>query len=313
MADNTIPTAKPPPVTEQNALPLKYAWLTVVLALATLLIKSGAAWITGSVGLFSDAVESIVNVVTSLLLVALMRIAKAPPDAEHPFGHDKAEYFANGVQGTLVMIAACGIAAAAGERLVHPKALEAEGLGLALALGAALLNLGGALWLMRKGRELRSSALQGEGAHLMSDVATSAAVFLGVVLVFATGKEWLDPLVALLVCLWVAVTGARLLRSSVLGLMDTSLPGAEREVLLSILERYKSEHEIDYHALRSRVSGARNFVSVHILVPGDWTVSRGHQLLDRLESEIVGQIPGTTIFTHLEPLGEPASFEDIEL
>ena len=299
--------------TEEIRLPLKYAWVTVALAFATLMIKSGAAWVTGSVGLLSDAVESVVNVVTSLLLVVTMRIAKAPPDEEHPFGHDKAEYFANGVQGTLVMLAAFGIAAAAVERLLHPKTLESEGVGLGLALAASLLNGVGALWLIRKGRELRSSALEGEGAHLMSDVATSLAVFLGVVMVFATGKEWLDPLVALLVCLWVASTGARLLKSSVLGFMDTSLPPRETATLMAILDRYKANHKLDFHALRSRVSGARNFISVHILVPGDWTVLRGHQLLDKLEGEIVSALPGTTVFTHLEPLGEPASFEDMEL
>ncbi len=297
----------------QRSLPVKYAWVTVALAWLTLILKSVAAWITGSVGLFSDAVESVVNVMTSLLLVILMRIAKAPPDQEHPFGHDKAEYFANGVQGTLILCAAAGIATAAVERLIHPKLLGAESQGLALALVATVVNFAGAVWLIRRGRELRSSALRGEGAHLMSDVATSVAVLVGVVLVYTTGVQWLDPLVAALMSIWVALTGWRLVKNSVLGLMDTSLPSGEQADLLQILERYKAVHALDYHALRSRVSGARTFISVHILVPGEWTVSRGHEMLDELEAEIGALIPGVTVFTHLEPLGEPASFEDMEL
>lgn len=295
-------------------LPARYAWITLGVALATSLLKGTASWLTGSVALLSDALESIVNLVTAAILVVLLRVAKAPPDEEHPYGHDKAEYFANGAQGALILTAAIGIVAAAVERLSHPRALEAGGVGLVLAVSSTLINLATARFLKRRGEETRSQALSGEADHLMSDVWTSVAVLAGFGLTYSTGKAWLDPVAALLVSAIVFKTGVNLLRNFVSGLMDTSLDEHELDKIRTILETYRADFGIDYHALRTRKSGARGFVSLHVLVPGDWTVSRGHQLMDELEKDLSQALSGgVTVLTHLEPLGEPCSFEDIEL
>lgn len=295
-------------------LPARYAWLAVAVALLTAVLKGLACVLTNSVALFSDALESIVNLVTATLLVVLLKVAKAPPDEEHPYGHDKAEYFANGAQGTLILLAAVGIVAAALERFNHPRPPDADSAGLTLATVSALINFLAARFLKRRGQETHSQALSGEADHLMSDVWTSVAVLIGLGLTYATGKAWLDPLSALLVSAVVFKTGWDLLRSFVSGLMDTSLSEEERAKIRAALERYREEHGIDYHALRTRKSGARRFVSLHVLVPGDWSVSRGHQLMDELENDVSGVLSGgVTVLTHLEPLGEACSFDDIEL
>ena len=291
----------------------RYAWLTVGVACVTLLVKSWAAYLTGSVGLFSDALESTINLATSLMLVIILRIAKAPPDSDHPYGHDKAEYFANGVQGTLILIAAVGIIVAATERFLQPRLLEAEVVGLSLAALAGIMNLLTALYLKRKARELRSTALRGEAAHLLSDVWTSAAVIVGLGLVYGTEIAWLDPLAALAVSGVILSTGVQLIRTSISGLMDAALPTESHQRLVGVLETYKRNKGIDYHALRTRVAGARTFVSVHILVPGVWSVKRGHELLDEIESAIGKEVNGVTVLTHLEPLEEECSFQDMDL
>jgi len=291
----------------------KYAWLTVGVALLTLSAKSLAAYTTGSIGLLSDAAESIINLASSLMLVVILRIAKTPPDSGHPYGHDKAEYFANGVQGALILVAGLAIAAASVERFLEPRHLQAGGIGLALAGGAGLMNFMLARYLKIHGGESRSNALIGEAEHLMADVWTSVAVLLGVGLVYITDRPWLDPLVAALVSVFILLTGIRLIARSVSGLMDAALPSVDQARLVSVLEKYKSARGIDYHALRTRVSGARTFVSVHILVPGAWTVTHGHDLLEELESEIARTIEGVSVMTHLEPLEEPSSFKDIDI
>jgi cation diffusion facilitator family transporter len=291
----------------------RYAMLTVGVALLTLTLKSLAAYVTGSVGLMSDALESILNLATSLMLVFVLRIAKLPPDPDHHYGHDKAEYFANGVQGTLILLAAGGIFAAATERFLNPRMLEEGLLGLGLAALAGLINLITARFLHQRSLELRSNALKGEASHLMSDVWTSVAVILGVGLDFWTGLTWLDPLAATAVSLFVLSTGLRLLKDFVAGLMDTSLPDEHHKKVLEVLDAYKDKRGIDFHALRSRVSGSRTFVSVHILVPGAWSVKTGHELLDELESDLSKVVNGVTVLTHLEPLEEECSFNDIEL
>ncbi len=295
-----------------SLLPMRYTYLTVVAALATLSVKFYAAYLTGSVGLFGDAMESIVNLVTSILLVVLVRIAKAPPDDDHPHGHDKAEYFANGVQGTLIILAGAGILAAAVDRLQNPAVLEAGPLGLTLSVVAGLINVVTARLLISAGRSSRSAALLGEAEHLMSDVWTSVAVLVGVGLVYTTGLPWLDPAIAILLCLMLFVIGLRLLKQCVAGLMDESLPKEKQDQVLAILDGYCESHGVTYHALRSRTSGARVFISLHLLVPGQWTVSRGHQLADEVEARI-GEALGASVLTHLEPLEEASSFDDIHL
>lgn len=291
----------------------KYAWLTVAVAFVTLLAKSVGAYVTGSVGLFSDALESIINLASSVMLVVTLRIAKAPPDDEHPYGHDKAEYFANGVQGTLILVAAIGILSASIGRFLEPQQLESGVLGLGLVAGASILNLVTAQFLKARAKTLRSHALSGEADHLMSDVWTSAAVILGVGLVYVTGKPWLDPLAAMVVTLLILFTGLRLIRNSVTGLMDAALPLDLHQLVVEILESYKQNQGLDYHALRSRVSGARTFLSVHILVPGAWSVKKGHELAEEVERAISKVVPGATVLTHIEPIEEDCSFEDLEI
>lgn len=297
----------------EDNVPMRYATLTVIAAVLTMGIKFYAAWVTGSVGLLSDAMESIVNLVTSIILVILLRIAKAPPDPDHPHGHDKAEYFANGVQGTLIILAAIGIVMAAVERLRSPQGLEAGYLGLGLSVVAGFINVALARLLKNVGERSRSNALIGEAAHLMSDVWTSVAVIVGVGLVYLTGQPVLDPVVAIVMSLFILATGWQLLNRFIAGLMDTSLPPEPQKELEEFLDGYRVKKNFEYHALRSRVSGARTFVSMHVLVPGSWTVSAGHELCDEIEAAVAEQIPGASVLTHLEPIEEEVSFQDIEL
>ncbi len=294
-------------------LPTRYAFLTVVAALATLAIKFYAALLTDSVGLLADAMESIVNLVTSVVLVALVKIAKAPPDDDHPHGHDKAEYFANGVQGTLIILAGFGIAAAAYDRFTNPKVLEAGAVGLALSALAALVNVGMARLLIKAGKQARSTALTGEAAHLMSDVWTSVAVMVGVGLVYLTHWPPLDPLIAIGLSCFIFWTGAQLVKESITGLMDRAIPAEAQAKIEQILDGYCDSHSITYHALRSRAAGARYFISVHILVPGNWSVRKGHALTDEIEAKISAQVVGASVLTHLEPIEEAISFQDIEI
>lgn len=292
---------------------MKYGIFAILVALLTLALKLYAAWITGSVGLFSDAMESIVNVVTSIFLVALLKVAQSPPDDDHPHGHDKAEYFANGIQGALILLAAIGIAVAALQRFHTPVALESGALGLCLSTLGGVINLWAAYLLKKAGKQLRSTALVGEAAHLMSDVWTSVAVLVGVALVYVTGHQWLDPVVALVLSVLVFKAGWDLIKQFVNGMMDSSIDLENQNKIESVLEHYQKENGIEYHALRTRVSGARIFISVHVLVPGEWTVDRGHDLIDRLECEIQEKIEGSSVLTHLEPKNSKKSFQDIDL
>lgn len=299
------------PLNEQ--VPTHYAALTVVAAVVTLVMKFLAAWLTGSVGLLADALESIVNLVTSVVLLILLRIAKAPPDTDHPHGHDKAEYFANGVQGTLIIIAGFGIIMAAAKRFMLPQPLETGALGLGISVVAGIINLALARLLIRAGKVIKSVALEGEGAHLMSDFWTTVAVLGGVGLVYLSGWSWLDPTIAMFLSLFILWSGIKLLRGSVGGLMDQSLPQELQGKIEEVLDSYCSNRDIAYHALRSRASGARIFVSVHILVPGSWTVRQGHELTDEIEAKISNSLGKASVLTHLEPIEEPISFQDIDI
>ena len=291
----------------------RYAWLSIAAAIATMLLKGGAWWLTGSVGLMSDALESLVNLAGALMALAMLTVAARPPDEEHAYGHSKAEYFSAGAEGALIVIAAVSIAVAAVDRLLHPQPLEQVGLGLAVSVVAALLNLGVALVLMRAARAHRSATLQASSHHLMTDVWTTGGVLVGVGAVVVTGWLVLDPLVAIAVAINIVWTGYRIVRDSVAGLMDAALPRSEQAVLHDLLKRYATAEGIDYHALRTRRAGAHRFVSVHVLVPAAWTVQQGHDLLERIEADIRGALPPVTVDTHLEPLGDPAAMRDAAL
>jgi cation diffusion facilitator family transporter len=290
----------------------RYAWLSIAAAVATIALKTIAYGLTGSVGLLSDAVESIVNLVGAVMALSMLTVASRPADEDHSYGHSKAEYFSSGVEGTLILVAALSIAVAAGRRLLAPQPLDQIGIGLAVSVGASLVNLAVAMVLLRAGRQHHSITLEANAQHLFTDVWTSAGVIVGVAGVAATGWLRLDPIVALLVAANILWTGTRIVRKSILGLMDTALPPEELVAVKAALDSHLNDG-IEYHALRTRQSGARRFVSLHVLVPGEWTVHRGHALLEDLEARIRAAVPNVTVFTHLESLDDPASWDDQHL
>jgi cation diffusion facilitator family transporter len=296
---------KPPSLT-------RFAWLSIAAAIVTMALKGAAYLMTGSVGLLSDALESLVNLAGALMALAMLTVAARPPDEDHAYGHGKAEYFSAGVEGTLILIAAASIAVAAVERLIHPRPLEQVGLGLAVSVVASLVNLGVALVLLKAAREHRSATLQANAHHLLTDVWTSAGVLVGVGAVALSGWHRLDPIVALVVAANIVFAGGRIVLNSVAGLMDAALPAKEIAVVRELLDGYASDG-IEYHALRTRQAGARRFVSVHVLVPPEWSVQQGHELLERIEADVRRALPPVSVFTHLEPLGDPAAMSDQDL
>ena len=290
----------------------RFAWLSIAAAIATIALKSVAYGLTGSVGLLSDAAESIVNLVGAVVALAMLTVAARPADEDHAYGHNKAEYFSSGVEGTLILVAAVSIAVAAVLRLLTPRPIEQVGLGLAVSVVASLVNLAVALILLRASKTYQSVTLEASAHHLLTDVWTSVGVFLGVAAVAMTGWLRLDPILALGVAANIVWTGTRIVRKSVFGLMDASLPPDELAAVRQALAGHLAEG-VEYHALRTRVAGARRFVSLHVLVPGGWTVHRGHAMLEDIEARIREVVPNVTVFTHLESLDDPASWDDQHL
>lgn len=288
----------------------RFAWLSIAAAILTIALKAIAYQLTGSVGLLSDALESFVNLAGALMALAMLTIAARPADENHMYGHSKAEYFSSGAEGMLILVAAVSIGIAAVQRLITPKPLEQIGIGLGVSIAASVVNLGVALVLRRAAKQYHSITLTANAQHLLTDVWTSAGVLLGVGAVSLTGWGILDPIVALLVAANIVWSGFHIIRKSVLGLMDTALPVEEQVALKKVLEQHLQDG-IQYHALRTRQSGARCFVSLHVLVPGEWTVHRGHQLLEHIEADIRSALPCAEVFTHLESLNDPASWDDM--
>jgi cation diffusion facilitator family transporter len=288
----------------------RFAWLSVAAALATIALKTLAWWLTGSVGLLSDALESLVNLAAALLALSMLRLAASPPDADHPYGLSKAEYFAAGIEGALIVLAAAGIIASAIPRLIEPRPLEAAAAGLALSIVATAINLAVGLLLIRIGRDRHSIALEADGHHLLTDVWTSVGVVIGVALVFATGWLRLDPLIALAVAVHIIWTGVRLMRRSWKGLLDAAISTEETREVTNLLAEYAKRHGVSFHALRTRQAGARRFISFHFLVPDAWTVAQAHRLSEELEARIRSMVPNAAVFTHIEPISDPASYDD---
>jgi len=278
-------------------------------ALATMALKAIAYLLTGSVGLLSDALESLVNLAGALMALAMLTIASRPEDADHPHGHGKAEYFSSGVEGALILVAAAGIAFTAIQRLIHPRELQGLGVGLAVSVGASLINLVVALVLIRAGKRHESITLEANASHLLTDVWTSVGVIVALCAVVVTHWQWLDPLVAMLVAANILWTGGRIVQRSVVGLMDVAVGPSEQAGLHRVLESYRAEGT-EYHAVRTRLAGSRRFVSFHVLVPGSWSVRQGHALLERIEADVRRVIPNVTLTTHLEPLEDPSSWDD---
>ncbi len=291
---------------------MKYAWLSVVTAVFTIGIKYTAYLLTGSVGLFSDALEGIVNLVAALVVLTTLKIVEQPPDEIHQYGHDKAEYLSSGIEGTLIVIASLSILFTSAQRLLNPEPLAQVGLGLILALVASAINFFVGQLLIRTGKTHDSISIEADGKHLMSDVWTSVGVVIGVTIASLTGWEWLDPLVAIIVGLIIGWEGILIFHRSSQGLMDTAIDPEERIMIETILNTH-CQNGIEWHALRTRQSGSRRFVSVHILVPGDWTVQQGHDLLENIETDIRSQINHCSVFTHVEPIEDPRAFVDQHL
>jgi cation diffusion facilitator family transporter len=288
----------------------RFAWLSLAAAVVTVALKLLAYALTGSVALLSDALESLINVMAGGMAVAMLRLAERPPDDEHPYGHGKAEYFSSGLEGMLILAAALAIGWTAWRRLLVPMPLEQPAVGLVIVGVATLLNFTIAQILLRAARRGHSITLEANSRHLMTDVWTSAGVIAGVGLAALTGWDRLDALIAIAIALHIVTAGLSLIRRSAHGMLDTAISSAEQDRVAAVLSRYEADG-IEFHAVRTRQSGGRRFVSMHVLVPGSWSVRKGHQLLEDVEAQVRAVVPSATVFTHLEPLEDPVSFEDI--
>jgi cation diffusion facilitator family transporter len=289
-----------------------YAWLSIGAAITTIALKAIAYWLTGSVGLLSDALESLVNLVAAVAALAALTLASRPADAGHAFGYSKAEYFSSALEGVLILLAALSIVITAAPRLFAPQPVEQLGWGLMISMVAAAVNGLTALALLRAGKRLRSIALKADGHHLLTDVWTSVGVLIGLLAVQLTGWLILDPLIAIGVAINILWAGFRMLRETGSGLLDAALSSEDQAIIHQVLEEYEMSG-IQFHALRTRLAGSRRFVTMHVLVPGDWTVQRGHDVCEKIEVAISHSLPGTHTITHLEPAEDPVSWADQEL
>ncbi len=291
---------------------VRFAWLSVAAALLTFFLKLLAWKVTGSVSLLSDALESLANLAAALVTMASLIVAARPADDEHAYGHTKAEYFASGIEGALILVAAAGIGWSAVDRFFAPRALGQPYLGIALSAVASIVNLTVARLLFSVARRHHSVALEADAKHLMTDVWTSGVAILAVALVSLTGWSWLDPALGLLLAAHIVTTGIKLVHHSMLGLMDTGLPPGELAAVRAVLDSF-APRGVQHHALRTRVAGARRFMSVHLLFPGEWSVARAHALSEEIEAALRQAVPRLTILTHLEPIEDPTSWSDVGL
>ena len=287
-----------------------YAMLSIGAALITIVLKTIAYLLTDSVGLLSDAMESIVNLVGAVIALSMLVIAAMPPDDSHMYGHSKAEYFASSAEGILILIAAAGIMWAAIGRLISPRPLEELGVGLVISAAASLVNLVVARILIATGKKHNSITLESDGQHLMTDVWTSVGVIGGIALVAITNWNVLDPVLAILVALNIIWTGIKLLKRSVSGFMDASLPVEEQKILEDVIAIYQ-ERGVQFHAVRTRQSAAKRFVSVHMLVPGAWSVHDAHHIAENFEGDVRSQLKDAVVYTHLEPIDDEISMQDV--
>lgn len=287
----------------------RYAYLAIFTAIITISLKSIAYLATGSVGLLSDALESVVNFAAALMALFMLKLAEKPPDAEHMYGHTKAEYFSSVLEGILIIIAALSIAFAAINRFISPQPLQQLSIGLIICTLASLINFMVSRILIKTGQKERSITLEADGHHLMTDVWTSIAVISALILIKISGWLILDPIFGLAVAINIVITGFNLIKRSYMGFMDSSITKGEQQIIKNILTKY-CQQGIQYHGLRTRQSATRRFVSVHILVPDSWSVKKGHSFIEEIEKEIFNSIPKVTVTTHLEPLNDSTSWND---
>ncbi len=289
----------------------KFIYLAIAAAVATIALKLFAYFLTGSVGLFSDALESGVNLIAAVVALFMITLAEKPADEEHAYGHYKAEYFSSAIEGGLIVLAAFSIIWSAVPRIIHPQPLENVGIGLLVSLGASVINLAVGLILIKNGKKNHSITLEADGKHLMTDVYTSVGVLIGIGIVKISGWLVLDGIVAIGVALNIVWTGYQLMRRSALGLLDSSLPENERLKITNALDAYK-EQNMEYHSLMTRQAGQRKFVSLHVLLPGKLTIQEGHDMVEKIERNIRELFDApVTVFTHLEPVEDPLSMQDI--
>lgn len=288
----------------------RFAWLSVAAAVTTIALKTGAWMLTGSVGLLSDAAESLVNLAAAIVAVLALRVAATPANATYTYGRTKAEYFSAAAEGIMIFLAAAAILVTAVERFLNPRPIENVGIGLLVSAVAALVNGAVAFVLLRAGRRYRSLTLTADARHLLTDVWTSIGVIVGVLAVQLTGWERLDPLIAFAVGINIVVTGVRLVSASAGGLLDHTLPESENAALVAILQQHSGPH-VRFHGLQTRVAGRERYANLDVLVPGSWTVSEGHTFIEEIEAEMEQAVPGLVVVTHLEPIEDPSSYEDI--
>jgi cation diffusion facilitator family transporter len=277
-----------------------FAWLSIAAAIVTIALKTFAWWITGSVSLLSDALESLVNLAGASFALWMILITRVPADDEHPFGHSKAEYFSSAFEGVLIFGAAVAIIVTAVQRLLVPQPLEAIGLGLGFSALSTAINYGVAVALRNAGVRFQSIALEADSKHLMTDVWTSVGVAAGLLTVAMTGWLWIDPLVAIAVGVHIIVEGYRLVRGSVHGMMDGALVEDRLANIKAALDAF-AERDVSYKNLKTRRAGTVSFIQVDIVVPRRWTVGQGHDVLDEIESRLASIVPNANIVTHLEP------------
>ena len=289
-----------------------FIWLSISAAIITIGLKTVAYYLTGSVGLLSDALESVVNLVAAVSALFLLRLAEKPPDEEHLYGHSKAEYFSSIIEAVLIIFAAISIGTTAVDRILYPKPIEFATIGLIVSGIASAINLGVAIILLRVGKKNNSVTLEADGHHLLTDVWTSVGVITGVAIVSLTNIQILDPIVAIGVAINIVVIGFKLIKQSALGLMDTSLPEEDLKKITSVLESYRTDG-VPYHDLKTRQSANRSFMSVHILVPGAWTVQKGHDISEEIEKKLCNEFTKLTVITHIEPIEDPKAHDDTSL
>ncbi len=286
----------------------RFAWLSIAAAVLTIGLKTGAYFLTGSVGLLSDAAESVVNLVAAVVALIALRVAAQPADAEHPYGHAKAEYFSAVVEGIMIFVAAIFILYSAVQRFLDPQPIENVGIGLGVSVFASVIN-GLVAWkLINVGRAERSITLTADGKHLLTDVWTSVGVVLGVMLVALTGWLRLDPIIAFLVGLNIIWTGYHLISQSVDGLMDRAFPTEDADAVVATLQEFATS-EVHFHGVRTREAGHQRFISMHMLVPGEWSVQRGHDLAEQVEARLGERFEHVDVDVHIEPSEDPRSFE----
>jgi cation diffusion facilitator family transporter len=297
----------------ENPVPLtRYAWLSIIAALVTITMKYTTYLLTGSVGLLSDALESLVNLAAAVVALLVLKLISRPANDEYTFGYSKAEYFSSGFEGGMILLAAGAIIFTALPRLINPVPLEQLGLGLVISVAASLINLAVSIILIRASRRYNSITLEADARHLMTDVWTTAGVLIGIALVWLTGWIRLDPIIAILVAINILFTGYRLVIRSGRGLLDASLPPQELASVKSILDSYQAQG-VGYHALRSRQAAARKFLVVHLLVPGEWSIRKGHLLAEQVEKQVIETIKNANIVTHIEPIEDQLSMDDISI